>query len=81
MKILKLAYLLAIMVVFSCSKDDDSPEQSTYPRTVNLKFEAQATPENFGWIDVVINNEIERSDELPFNVTIAQKEVERGTFL
>lgn len=81
MKVIKLVSLLIIFALFSCSKDDDGKTGMDYPRTVNLKFEATASKAILGEVDITINNDTDYSGYVPFNKTVAQIEVERGTYL
>ena len=82
MKTIKLLSLFAVLILLSCSTDDKSDEVlDEYPRISNIKFEAISTPAMYGHVQVIINNDYDGAGYTPFNMTIAQMEIERRTFL
>lgn len=71
----------AILTLTSCSSDDDSGNSGS--QTVNIKFEVITSRNTDAIITTTINNDTQTDEveDLPFNRTVAQQEVESGDYL
>lgn len=82
MKKLLFLAIVCLLMLNSCSSDDDSPN-SNEPQVVNITFEVTTSRNSEAIITTTINNDTEtdNANNLPYSRTYAQTEVDSGTFL
>ncbi len=84
-KIVLFAFVISSLIVASCSSDDDSNpvETSEYPQTVNIKYEVTTSRNSEAIITTTIDNDTqtETINNLPFDTSKIQVEVNNGTYL
>ena len=83
MKKFLLLAILVLSVTYSCLPDDSDSGADDGPITANIRFEVVTTRNSEAIIKTTIDNETdtEEAENLPFNKTYAQTEVEAGTYL
>lgn len=81
--VLTLVVAISSLSLNSCSSNDDSSSRNEYPKTVNIKFEITTSRNSQAIISTTLNNntETENVDNLPFSKTLAQTQVNVGTYL
>lgn len=84
--ILLISLVILGFLVSSCSSDDsnsDGDNGSSFPQTVNIKFDIITTRNSEAIITRTLNNDTETVlvPSLPYSFNYAQQEVNQGTYL
>ena len=82
-KLILLVLTIICIPVMSCSSSDDSSGGSTYPQTVNIKYEVTTSRNSSAIITTTLDNDTDSNtvDNLPFSETYAQTLVNNGSYL
>lgn len=82
---MRFLILVSILVVLlpSCSPDENDPNVNEYPKLENLKFDVITSRNTDAIISRTLNNdtEIDTIESLPYSYTYVEEEVNQNTYL